>query len=230
MMQFRSTKFALVALVALSIYCPVANAGLVAYQIDYTVEYFGQGPIDPDVTIGKKYFGFFALNDAILATDGLNKPGEVFGFYTRFEDVIWSSNFPYPVSQFVGFRGPGGLGAPSPGFDVYGGQIVNLRGGVFGHADVPFIDFSTNFGPGAPPFTGNPTDGCTGSYCGNDANHFWTLSSYSDGVFGPGAGAFGGLMTIHRVAEPEIYALMLAGLGLLGWVGRRKKLRKRVIA
>lgn len=29
------------------------------------------------------------------------------------------------------------------------------------------------------------------------------------------------------IPEPEIYAMMLAGLGLIGWVGRRRKLRER---
>jgi hypothetical protein len=76
----------------------------------------------------------------------LNKPGVVFGFFTKIESMIWSSNFPYPVSDFSGFRGPDGLGSASPGFDVVAGQIVNLRGGVFGTSDFPFIDFST--GPG----------------------------------------------------------------------------------
>jgi hypothetical protein len=76
----------------------------------------------------------------------LNKPGVVFGFFTKIESMIWSSNFPYPVSDFSGFRGPDGLGSASPGSDVVAGQIVNLRGGVFGTSDFPFIDFST--GPG----------------------------------------------------------------------------------
>jgi len=32
------------------------------------------------------------------------------------------------------------------------------------------------------------------------------------------------------VPEPEIYALMGVGLGLLGWVGRRKKLKESAAA
>jgi hypothetical protein len=33
------------------------------------------------------------------------------------------------------------VNAPSPGFDVHGGQITGLEGGVFGPSDVPFVDF-----------------------------------------------------------------------------------------
>ena len=33
-------------------------------------------------------------------------------------------------------------------------------------------------------------------------------------------------MSVSPVPEPEIYAMMLAGLGLLGWVGRRRKLKE----
>ena len=40
-LNFRSMKAGFVALVGSAIYCPVANAGLVAYGIDYTVEYLG---------------------------------------------------------------------------------------------------------------------------------------------------------------------------------------------
>jgi hypothetical protein len=36
--------------------------------------------------------------------------------------------------------------------------------------------------------------------------------------------------TVAAVPEPEIYAMMGVGLGLLGWVGRRKKLREGAAA
>ena len=40
----------------------------------------------------------------------------------------------------------------------------------------------------------------------------------------------GSLSLVSAIPEPEIYAMMLAGLGVLGWVGRRKKLRERAAA
>jgi hypothetical protein len=193
---------------ALVLFPYTARAGLIAYGIDYTVEYITPQSIG---AVGNHYFGFFAVDDAILATDGLNQPGVVFGFVTKIESNIWSSNFPNPVSDFSGFRGPGGLGAASPGFDVVLGEIVNMRGGVFGGGDFPFIDFSSNNGPGAPDYF-PPTDGCTGSYCGNQANQFWTLGG-SPGVENSGF-AFGGSMLIHRVPEPS--TVFLLALGLVG--------------
>jgi hypothetical protein len=46
----------------------------------------------------------------------------------------------------VGFRGPAGSFSPFLAFDVHGGQITGLEGGVFGPADFPFFDFlGTNF-------------------------------------------------------------------------------------
>ena len=35
--------------------------------------------------------------------------------------------------------------------------------------------------------------------------------------------------TISPVPEPEIYAMMAVGLGVMGWVGRRKKLRETAV-
>ena len=98
-------------LVALLSFPTVAQAGLIAYTIDYIVQYLvPTGGSEPVGAIGNHYFGIFAVDDEILATDGLNKPGVVFGFLSKIESVIWSSNFVHPISDFSGFRGPGGLG------------------------------------------------------------------------------------------------------------------------
>ena len=35
-------------------------------------------------------------------------------------------------------------------------------------------------------------------------------------------------LQLPRYPEPEIYAMMGLGLGLMGWVGRRKKLEEAV--
>jgi hypothetical protein len=37
-------------------------------------------------------------------------------------------------------------------------------------------------------------------------------------------------LNVAAVPEPEIYAMMMVGLGLLGWVGRRKRLTQRAAA
>lgn len=42
-------------------------------------------------------------------------------------------------------------------------------------------------------------------------------------VTGNGGGAFGGDLTIAAVPEPETYGMLLAGLGLVGFMARRRK-------
>ena len=45
-------------------------------------------------------------------------------------------------------------------------------------------------------------------------------------VAGADGGSYGGtLQVITAVPEPEVYAMLAAGLGLMGWVGRRRKQR-----
>jgi hypothetical protein len=123
---------------ALLMFAPLAHATPISYTLDFNVQFLNWVN-DPDVQVGKTYPGFFTVDDALLATDGLNKPGVLSAFFIQMEDVVWDLLSP---SDFRGFRGPDGLGSSSPGFDVLGGEIVNLRGGVYGEADVPFVDFT----------------------------------------------------------------------------------------
>ncbi|WP_317205306.1 FxDxF family PEP-CTERM protein [Janthinobacterium sp.] len=47
-------------------------------------------------------------------------------------------------------------------------------------------------------------------------------------VIGNGGGTYGGDLTVSAVPEPETYAMLLAGLGLLGFAARRKAANKAV--
>ncbi|MFL6672776.1 MAG: FxDxF family PEP-CTERM protein [Massilia sp.] len=62
----------------------------------------------------------------------------------------------------------------------------------------------------------------------------WSLSAYGLGsgayairidgqVVGNGGGAFGGDLAIAAVPEPETYGMLLAGLGVMGLLARRRK-------
>jgi hypothetical protein len=42
-------------------------------------------------------------------------------------------------------------------------------------------------------------------------------------VIGAGGGAFGGDLAIAAVPEPETYGMLLAGLGVVGFLARRRK-------
>ena len=87
-------------------------------------------------------------------------------------------------------------GALSPGFDVINGDITNLRGGVYGAADVPFVDFSNVGG----------------------ANHFNALGlavgapGTSFSRVGDGRTLFAGTMEIFRIPEPGTLGLFAIGL------------------
>ncbi len=186
----------------------------IAYALEFNVEYFVCGAlctIDQRVQVGDRYVGAFVVDSSILASDGLNKPGDVSAFSIRMEDAIWSSSSPFPASLFSGFRGPGGLGSTSPGFDVVAGEIANLRGGVYGAGDFPFVDFSVDARVPLP----SPGE-CTGAYCGNSPNSFFTRNPLT------GGSGFGGSMLVSRVSEPP--TLLLLGLALAGlaFVRRRR--------
>ena len=200
-----------------------ASAVPVTYQIKFTVlsgsvvtqTFPTSGPPTSQVedAVGRVYFGSFAVDDAILLTDGIGKSGDLDFFSVQMEDNIWGYNVA-ANNSFAGFRGPipGGpcigtfcQGAPSPGFDVVNGTITNLRGGIFGAVDVPFVDFSNVGG----------------------ANHFNALglTIFAPGTsfsrVGDGQELFGGTMEINRIPEPGARSLFAFGLIALTFTMRR---------
>lgn len=132
-----------------------AGAVSVAHQITLTVDEViasdGVVPqpedFQPIPLVGAVYGGVFAVGPELLVMTGTNLPGALERFTLRIASIEWDMSRPDQIgpssddSFFAGFRGPGGLGAGSPGFDVAGGVITGLRGGVYGLGDIPFIDF-----------------------------------------------------------------------------------------
>jgi hypothetical protein len=119
---------------------------------------FGYHTFPCDAKPGDSFFGFFTVEENLLTQEGVNLPGILGDFVVRIGDVIWDINSP---SDFDGFRGPtlpgGGIpgcalcyefDALSPGFNVVGGKIVGIWGGVYSDGDEPFVDFEYIFGPG----------------------------------------------------------------------------------
>lgn len=172
------------------------------FQVDHVVD------ADPRIAVGNVYHGLFSVDSSILAADGLNRGGNLGFLQVQIENFFWCYNVACPTNLFRGFRGPDGLGSASPGFDILNGQIVNVRGGVFGSADFPFIDFSSNI------LDPSPTPGCTGAYCGNSSNAFFTNNPL---------GRFGGSMSVARISEPGTIALLSLGLVCLAVVRFRKR-------
>jgi hypothetical protein len=154
-MQRMTSKLAAITLTAL-LGAPISAIAIpITYQIKFTVlsgvvttRTYPEPSSEEDPTetqedaTGNVYFGLFAVDDEILKTDGINKPGQVEFFYIQMEHNIWGYNLAVNNS-FEGFRGPGcGFCESSPGFDVIDGRLTNLRGGVYGEGDEPFVDFT----------------------------------------------------------------------------------------
>lgn len=220
-------KLAALALLALLNAPLTATAIPVTYQIKFTVlsglivthtypEQPGPTTVDVEDAAGKVYLGLFAVDDEILLTDGINKPGDLDFFFIQMEDNIWGYNIP-ANNSFAGFRGPlpGApfcmfcLGASSPGFDVVDGTITNLRGGVHGSSDIPFVDFSLS---GANTFNalGSPF------FEPGTSSSFVVRSVES-------SGSIFGTMELFRVPEPGSLSLFAVGLLVLTLSIRRAR-------
>ena len=183
-------------------------AGVIDYKLTFEVDTVSflddsTGAFDSSSLLGKKYFGYYSIDDSILDSDGLNLIGDLLEFNIEMEDTYWDMNMPFPESDFSGFRAgaPIGLGATSPGFDVIDGEIVNLQGGVYGTADFPFVDFSL-FGD-------------------NTFNALFFVNKFE----GPATTIIAGVqgsMGVTKVDEPSVVLLMVSGLVSLCVAGQKK--------
>lgn len=90
------------------------------------------------------------------------------------------------------------------------------------------------YDPASMSILGNAIAGVNNTLPGVHPTDSWSLSAYSltsgsyalkvDGkVMGSGGGAFGGDLVVASVPEPETYGMMLAGLGVVGFLARRRK-------
>ena len=206
-----------------------ASAIPITYQIEFTVltgnvttvtfgdTWNGEPPAWTSTNaVGKTYFGLFAVDSNVLLTDGLGKFGVLDYFFIQMEDNVWGYNL-LSDNSFAGFRGQHAdtscasaacLGAPAPGFDVVNGEIVNLRGGVYGAGDVPFVDFSPRLGGGMQIPNMFSAIGNAPLQVGGTRSFVGSIGA-TDGITGT--------MKLVRVSEPSVlllFGLALAGLGL----------------
>jgi len=215
--------------------CTVAASSLVAatlvhatpvsYTFDLSVDFILAAPADPSVVVGSAYHGSFTLDSAVLQHDGMDRSGDVSLFnlalepdyaWTRLADGTFTGSTPCGAgvcTQGAFFYGPTGENGQSPGFDVNGGQVTNLRGAVsaghiFGTPDTSFVEFSVS--PFKPHF-----NICPGDWCGNDTNSWFT--------FGGPLGTLGGALTVHQVPEPAAWTLALLGMGAAAGTARRRR-------
>ncbi len=137
--------------------------------------------------------GTFSLTGSFDAAPGVNVLTGTFSF----DDVVVANG---------GFDGTFNLTALTLSFQ---GQTYTLA-----QAMDPYVQFEggTLTGPNARFVT---TTGGT-----LDLTSFFGASNFN---YAAGGLDQGGTLTISAVPEPESYALMLGGLGLVGWMARRRK-------
>jgi len=94
-------------------------------------------------SLGDTFVGQFTVDDSVLLGDGIKDGVPITNFFLKIGRVAWDQNGGDPDNFFGGFRDSHQSLAPSPGLVVSGGALVDLRGGVIGGGDVPFVDFTT---------------------------------------------------------------------------------------
>jgi hypothetical protein len=96
------------------------------------------------------------------------------------------------------------------------------------------------YDPGTMAILGTAIAGVNETGFGSHPTDSWSLSAYglSSGyyalqingqVLGAGGGAFGGDLTVSPVPEPQSWAMLLAGLGMLGMVTRRQLVPRKLV-
>lgn len=214
----------------------IALAVPVAYQLRFEVTQLHPNfaGVDSRINVGDVYSGSFLIDDAILQTQGINRPGSISSFSVSFGwggFVFPSALVSDPFSVAIGFRGPGGFGN-SPGFDISNSVITNVRGGVLSGGDAYFIDFSTDI---TRPLNGDPTciTGPGNDYCGNAPGRFYARLAVPDGAGGFGnTVAISGLMSVAPAAavpEPSTFGLVALG-GMIAAVRAARRQRRYVPA
>lgn len=139
--------------------------------------------------------------------------------------ISWNPD--YSIGNFFGNYGPG-TSTESFGFTVDLPSYVSASAITISLPPISDFDFTSVTLDGTS-FTnlGTVTVGGTeveswalGQTLINPGTHFLTVSGVSDGLKG---GAFSGTINVSPIPEPETYALMLGGLGVVGFLARRRK-------
>lgn len=201
----RITKaVAAVAFVVGAALSTAAQAAAVTYSITLTIDSVQQfSPCNSAadghysfgcLSVGDSFTGAFSVDSSILGTDGINTSASIFDFFLPFGAALYATG-PENLT-LAGFRNGSGF-AEAPGFLIEGGQVVDWVGGVYGGADVPFIDMHLPGSSWTPRNTFAAYDGTTA--------------------------ARGSLTIAAAVPEPETYAMMALGLAAVGWTARRRQ-------
>ncbi|MGD8595214.1 MAG: hypothetical protein PVF82_20470, partial [Gammaproteobacteria bacterium] len=110
MMKIRSKKPWRILILAAAILLPTTIQAIPVYhQFKLTVDRIDSCDPSPCfVDLGESYFGGFAVDDSLLATNSSNVQGLPESFFLPFEFVLWDTFSPFPQSDFVDYRGAQG--------------------------------------------------------------------------------------------------------------------------
>lgn len=177
---------------------------------------------------------FLSIGDGFLVTDSSTSLQWLTPFYTKshtFNDVFVQS-----ITSTYGFRYATANETQSLIVDNFNNPTTVALGDVAGYASAQ--SFLTIFGinenvtcgtfacPRTQGLTADSTSAGTHLAFGmiQYGSNGWMIAnnSWSDSIFDTQMGSFL-VRVVTPVPEPEIYAMMGIGLGLLGWVEKRRK-------
>jgi hypothetical protein len=156
----------------------------------------------------------------VTAGDGVG------GFNAHFGDTFTASTVGSTFSDVFTFN----VGSP---FDA-AASVTSSYLNTPQTKDLLITGFSLyRYDPATMAILGTAIAGINETGFGSTPTDSWSLSAYGlssgfyalkvDGrVMGEGGGAFGGDLTISPVPEPQTWAMLLAGLGMVGMTARRR--------
>jgi hypothetical protein len=162
----------------------------------------------------------------VTAGDGVG------GFNAHFGDTFTASTVGSTFSDIFTFN----IGSP---FDA-AASITSSYLNTPQTKDLLITGFSLyRYDPATMAILGTAIAGINETGFGSHPTDSWSLSAFGlssgyyalkvDGqVLGTGGGAFGGDLTVSPVPEPQSWAMLLAGLGMVGVTARRKLAPRRI--
>jgi hypothetical protein len=162
----------------------------------------------------------------VTAGDGVG------GFNAHFGDTFTASTVGNTFSDVFTFN----IGTP---FDT-AASVTSSFLNTPQTKDLLITGFSLyRYDPSTMAVLGTAIAGINETGFGSHPTDSWSLSAFGltggayalkvDGrVLGAGGGAFGGDLTISPVPEPQTWAMLVAGLGLVGMATRRKLVPRRI--
>jgi hypothetical protein len=135
----------------------------------------------------------------------------------------FSDTFGFTLSTVERFSGGAGSSAMDWSFSIFKGHVDPVN---FSTMSLDKLTESSYI-----PVTGNmsdPWNSAGASWISFSASNPLTAGTYRLDVAGTspsGSGSYGVAAVLTPVPEPETYAMMLAGLGLMGFIARRRKQR-----